>query len=226
MVRGLALDPAVTAVFLDAPDELLRARDPGDLWAAAVDCEPPPRRVFRDDAALDDALAGFGDAADLKSPWFTGHWGCVARLARAAAGQLEPAVAGLVHRAGLVHDIGRVAVPTGIWERPGRCGRRSGSWSGPTPITAAGSWPAPRRSRRWVRSPAVITSAPTEPATRPGSAVPSWTRPAACWPRPTSSTRSVSRGRTGPPSAGPKRARVLSGPPCGTGSAARTSRAG
>ena len=83
-----------------------------------MDCEPQPGRVFRDDAALDDALAGFGDAADLKSPWFTGHSGGVARVARAAAEQLEPAAAGLVHRAGLVHDIGRVAVPTGIWEQP------------------------------------------------------------------------------------------------------------
>jgi HD-GYP domain-containing protein (c-di-GMP phosphodiesterase class II)/DNA-binding CsgD family transcriptional regulator len=115
---GRALDPAVTAVFLDAPGELLRACDPDDLWAAVVDCEPRPRRMFRDDAALDDALAGFGDAADLKSPWFTGHSGGVARVASAAAEQLDPAVARLVYRAGLVHDIGRVAVPTGIWERP------------------------------------------------------------------------------------------------------------
>jgi HD-GYP domain-containing protein (c-di-GMP phosphodiesterase class II)/DNA-binding CsgD family transcriptional regulator len=116
---GRALDPAVTEVFLDAPDALLAASDPDDLWAATVECEPPPRRVFRDDAALDDALAGFGDAADLKSPWFTGHSGGVARLARAAADQLDPAAAALVFRAGLVHDLGRVAVPTGIWERPG-----------------------------------------------------------------------------------------------------------
>src|SRR5690242_12081591 len=42
---GRAPDPAVTAVFLDAPDELLQACDPDDLWAAAVDCEPQPRRV-------------------------------------------------------------------------------------------------------------------------------------------------------------------------------------
>ena len=116
---GRALDPAVCAVFLDDPDQLIAASDPDDLWAAAVDCEPPPRRVFRDDAALDDALAGFGDAADLKSPWFTGHSGGVAQLAQAAAGHLDPAAASLVYRAGLVHDIGRVAVPTGIWERPG-----------------------------------------------------------------------------------------------------------
>jgi len=116
---GRALDPAVTAVFLDAPEELLSSCDPDDLWAATAECEPRSQRVFRDDEALHDALAGFGDAADLKSPWFTGHSGGVARLARAAAGHSEPAVAGLVYRAGLLHDIGRVAVPTGIWERPG-----------------------------------------------------------------------------------------------------------
>jgi HD-GYP domain-containing protein (c-di-GMP phosphodiesterase class II) len=116
---GRALDPAVASVFAGAPDELLRLSDPDDLWAAVVDAEPGPRRAFRDDPALDDALAGFGDAADLKSPWFTGHSSGVARLARAAAELLPPLDPVLVHRAGLLHDLGRVAVPTGIWERPG-----------------------------------------------------------------------------------------------------------
>jgi HD-GYP domain-containing protein (c-di-GMP phosphodiesterase class II)/DNA-binding CsgD family transcriptional regulator len=115
---GRALDPAIAAVFLDAPEELLRLSEPEDAWAAVVDAEPASPRSFRDAAALDDALAGFGDAADLKSPWFHAHSGGVARLARAAAeaGSLD---AGLVHRAGLVHDLGRVTVPTGVWERPG-----------------------------------------------------------------------------------------------------------
>jgi HD-GYP domain-containing protein (c-di-GMP phosphodiesterase class II)/DNA-binding CsgD family transcriptional regulator len=116
---GRALDPEVAAVFLEAPAELLRISDPDDLWAAAVDAEPAPRRTFRDDAALDEALAGFGDAADLKSPWFTGHSRGVARLARAAAERISPADAARVYRAGLVHDLGRVAVPAGVWERPG-----------------------------------------------------------------------------------------------------------
>ena len=117
---GRALDPAVAAIFLDAPAELLALSAPDDVWAAVVDAEPEPRRMFRDDAALDDALAGFGDAADLKSPWFTGHSRGVARLARAAAGRLGRADAALVYRAGLVHDLGRVAIPAGLWERPGR----------------------------------------------------------------------------------------------------------
>jgi HD-GYP domain-containing protein (c-di-GMP phosphodiesterase class II) len=116
---GRALDPAMAAIFLEAPAELLRVSSPDDPWAAVVDAEPAPRRTFRDDAALDEALSGFGDAADLKSPWFTGHSRGVARLARAAAERISPADAARVYRAGLVHDLGRVAVPAGVWERPG-----------------------------------------------------------------------------------------------------------
>jgi HD-GYP domain-containing protein (c-di-GMP phosphodiesterase class II)/DNA-binding CsgD family transcriptional regulator len=112
-----ALDPAIAAVFLEAPAELLGLSDPDDLWAAVVEAEPSPRRTFRDDADLDDALAAFGDAADLKTPWFHGHSRGVAALARGAAA--SDADATLVYRAGLLHDLGRVAVPTGIWERPG-----------------------------------------------------------------------------------------------------------
>ncbi len=116
---GRALDPAIAAVFADAPGELLAIASPEDLWAAVVDAEPAPRRAFRGEAAVEEALAGFGDAADLKSPWFTGHARGVAALARAAADLVWPAQAQAVYRAGLVHDLGRVAVPAGVWERPG-----------------------------------------------------------------------------------------------------------
>ena len=115
---GRALDPAIASIFGEAPAELLELSGPDDLWAAVVDAEPGVGRMFRDEAALDEALAGFGDAADLKTPWFQGHAGGVARLARAAAEALAPADATLVYRAGLLHDLGRVAVPTGIWEQP------------------------------------------------------------------------------------------------------------
>jgi HD-GYP domain-containing protein (c-di-GMP phosphodiesterase class II) len=123
---GRALDPGVAAIFADASGELLDRSSHDDLWAAVVDAEPAPRRAFRDAAALDEALAGFGDAADLKSPWFQGHSRGVARLARAASERLPAIDAQLVHRAGLLHDLGRVAVPTGIWERPGPL--RSEEW--------------------------------------------------------------------------------------------------
>jgi HD-GYP domain-containing protein (c-di-GMP phosphodiesterase class II) len=123
---GRALDPAVVAVFADAPGELLAMSSPDDLWAALVDAEPGPRRAFRGEAALEETLAGFGDAADLKSPWFTGHARGVAGLARAAADLVSPAAARIVYRAGLVHDLGRVAVPAGVWERPGQL--RADEW--------------------------------------------------------------------------------------------------
>jgi HD-GYP domain-containing protein (c-di-GMP phosphodiesterase class II) len=115
---GRALDPSIAGIFLEAPDELLTLSSPDDVWAAVVDRAPQPPRVFRDDDHLDEVLAGFGDAADLKAPMFQGHSRGVALLARAAAGAMgvDP---GLVYRAGLVHDLGRVCVPTGVWERPG-----------------------------------------------------------------------------------------------------------
>jgi len=117
---GRALDPQIAAVFADAPGELLAICSPDDLWAAVVDAEPGPGRTFPDDAAFDAALAGFGDAADLKSPWFTGHSRGVAALARAAADLARPSAdATAAYRAGLLHDLGRVAVPGCVWERPG-----------------------------------------------------------------------------------------------------------
>lgn len=115
---GRALDPSIAAVFLEAPPELLSIADPDDVWAAVVDTEPDPPRFFRDGPHLGEALAAFGDAADLKAPFFQGHSRGVAALARAAADAVgvDPSLA---HRAGSLHDLGRVCVPTGVWERPG-----------------------------------------------------------------------------------------------------------
>jgi HD-GYP domain-containing protein (c-di-GMP phosphodiesterase class II)/DNA-binding CsgD family transcriptional regulator len=119
---GRALDPSIASIFLVAPAELLDVADADDVWAAVVDAEPDPQRTFRDEEDLDEALAGFGDAADLKTPCFQGHSRGVARLARAAAAQVGTVNPRLAYRAGLLHDLGRVAVPTGIWERPGPLG--------------------------------------------------------------------------------------------------------
>ena len=116
---GRALDPTIAEAFLEAPMELLAISNPEDIWAAVVDTEPQPRRLFRDEAHLDEALAGFGDAADLKSPFFQGHSRGVALLALAASSGVAGVDPALIYRAGLVHDLGRVAVPTGVWERPG-----------------------------------------------------------------------------------------------------------
>jgi len=116
---GRALDPVIARSFLDDAEALLELSRATDSWAAVVDAEPEPHRYFNHDEQFDEVLAGFGDAADLKSPYFQGHARGVAALARAAALQLDGADPVLAYRAGLVHDLGRVAIPTGIWEKAG-----------------------------------------------------------------------------------------------------------
>src|SRR6266851_5669866 len=71
---------------------------------------------------LDPNLArGFADVVDLKSPFFHGHSSGVARLAEEAGrhmGRPDPELDAL-SLAGLLHDLGRVGVPTNLWEKPG-----------------------------------------------------------------------------------------------------------
>jgi HD-GYP domain-containing protein (c-di-GMP phosphodiesterase class II) len=120
---GRALDPDVAAA-LTSPDgrALLAGLDEvDDVWAAVVDAEPGrPLLVGLD--RLDEVAAGFADLADLKSPWLHGHSSGVAEVAGTAAGLLglEPDEVAAVRRAGLLHDVGRAGVPSGIWDQPGR----------------------------------------------------------------------------------------------------------
>jgi len=63
----------------------------------------------------------FADFVDLKSPYLLGHSSGVAALA-AAAGRLyglSDADLKIVRNAALLHDLGRVSVPNGIWDKPG-----------------------------------------------------------------------------------------------------------
>jgi HD-GYP domain-containing protein (c-di-GMP phosphodiesterase class II) len=62
-----------------------------------------------------------GRFADLACPYHSGHSGGVAELAAAAAARCGMDAAGVrtVRRAGLVHDLGRVAVGAGVWGKPG-----------------------------------------------------------------------------------------------------------
>lgn len=70
---------------------------------------------------LDAALVVFGDYADLKSPWFTGHSRATSELAAAAASAvgLDDADCRRVRNAALVAHLGRTGVSTGIWNKTG-----------------------------------------------------------------------------------------------------------
>ncbi|MCV2491327.1 LuxR C-terminal-related transcriptional regulator [Geodermatophilus sp. YIM 151500] len=125
---GGYLDPAAVAVLLAHAHELLTPQAAGDASDRLLAAEPTPCRLVPDGPALDEVLRVFGEAADLKSPFLHGHCTSVARLAEGACRRLglpERAVV-LARRAGLVQDVGRVAVPSSVWEHAGPLG--SDAW--------------------------------------------------------------------------------------------------
>lgn len=115
-----ALDPAIASAFLKHGPLLLEQLATLDACQAVVDVEPRPYHWISD-ARLDGVAQAFADIADLKATFFRGHSRAVAELAAAAANQLgwaESEVATL-RRAALLHDIGRVGIANGVWEKPG-----------------------------------------------------------------------------------------------------------
>lgn len=121
---GHAYDPAVADVFLAAAGEILEATEQPSLWGAMLAAEPGRRRYLAGEE-VGAALEAVADFADLKSPWTAGHSRGVARLAEAAAPALGESPVALRSSA-LVHDLGRVGVPNGVWDRPGSLD--SGEW--------------------------------------------------------------------------------------------------
>jgi HD-GYP domain-containing protein (c-di-GMP phosphodiesterase class II) len=118
--RGGMFAPDATDAFLAAPEEVASALDPESLWDAVV---TSPRAGDRplDGPALDEACEVVADFADMRSNWLVGHSRGVSKLAEAAAKELglpEEDAASL-RRAGLVHDVGRVAVSASIWGKRG-----------------------------------------------------------------------------------------------------------
>ncbi|GHG52040.1 metal-dependent phosphohydrolase [Sinomonas cellulolyticus] len=110
---GHSLDPALAAAAMHSLDRLLDAARTERPWDEALGLEPhpvaeiPPQRV-------DEVLEVFADFADLKWPARAGFSRDVAALASSAA----PDHAERLRRAGLVQDLGRVAVPGSLEGSP------------------------------------------------------------------------------------------------------------
>jgi HD-GYP domain-containing protein (c-di-GMP phosphodiesterase class II) len=124
---GRMLDPAIAAAYLRHGPAILDEIGEADPLVAAVAAEPDPVRRISE-RELDGCARAFGDMVDLKAPFLHGHSSRVAELAADAAramGMSEEDAAGL-RRAAWFHDLGRVAVPVGVWERPGRLSE--GEW--------------------------------------------------------------------------------------------------
>jgi HD-GYP domain-containing protein (c-di-GMP phosphodiesterase class II) len=116
---GHAFDPAIARILADDAKTLLADRPQTSEWPALIACEPSPRSTLTGDG-LDAALRAMGDFADLVSPNFVGHAAGVASLVATAATRMGFAERDVttIRRAALVHDVGRVAVATRVWQKP------------------------------------------------------------------------------------------------------------
>jgi len=116
---GQMLDPSICAAVLADPDLFWSVLELASTWDAYVEAEPDePKRA---EGGLDTIALAFARYADLKSPTFLGHSPAVADLAVAAAKEdgFDSHELGVLRRAALLHDLGIVAIPNGIWEKPG-----------------------------------------------------------------------------------------------------------
>jgi HD-GYP domain-containing protein (c-di-GMP phosphodiesterase class II)/DNA-binding CsgD family transcriptional regulator len=110
---GRAYDPEIAAAFVDHSAHVLDALDITSPWDAVLAREPEPY-PWVPESRLDSVLETYADFIDLKSPFTPGHSRGVAEL----AGRASTQDAVTVRRAALVHDLGRISVPNGIWDKP------------------------------------------------------------------------------------------------------------
>ena len=121
--KGKAFDPAVVDAFLSVADEaeFWEELERENLWETvrAMEPEESPHRYLPEDR-LTDAVLAIADYADMKSPFLSGHSRRVAEVAERIARRMllpEPQVV-TISRAALVHDIGIVAVPSFVLNKP------------------------------------------------------------------------------------------------------------
>ena len=118
--RGRGYDPEVVDAALADLEPLLGAAAAPDVWERVMALEPQPV-VTIPQAALESVVRALGDFVDLKVAYLHGHSGRVAELAASAATAAGGSSSDVAHvrLAGFVHDLGRMAVANGIWEKTG-----------------------------------------------------------------------------------------------------------
>ena len=122
--RGRWFDPALV-------DALLGVRDDAAFWGPLENpravppvarWEPRDRVLRADDAQLDRVAEAFARVIDAKSPYTARHSAGVATYAVAIGAAMGMSVGAQrdLRRAGLLHDIGKLAVSSRILDKPGR----------------------------------------------------------------------------------------------------------
>jgi HD-GYP domain-containing protein (c-di-GMP phosphodiesterase class II) len=124
---GTRLDPAVAETFAADAEPILAVLDTPDLVGTIVAGEPGLPVIVRPER-LDELCLALSIVVDLKGRFLLGHSAHVAALADAAGklSGLDPTERIKLRAAGLLHDLGRAAVPSSVWDRPGALG--SADW--------------------------------------------------------------------------------------------------
>ncbi len=121
--RGRALDPSAVDAFLALAqrDAFWSGLEHERVWDAALALEPEssPHRYMGEDRLMDLGLA-MADYVDLKSPFLAGHSHRVADLAVRISRRMSSSERRIttIRMAALVHDIGLVAVPSFVLNKP------------------------------------------------------------------------------------------------------------
>ena len=115
---GSAYDPQLAEVFCRNADQLLNDLDEAGSWERVLASEPGQREYLSDEA-FDGAAQVIADFVDLLAPDYACHSREVASLARAAASHYGLTVSDTkaVERMGWLHDLGKLGVPLGIWDK-------------------------------------------------------------------------------------------------------------
>ncbi|HLI41593.1 MAG TPA: HD domain-containing phosphohydrolase, partial [Streptosporangiaceae bacterium] len=119
--RGTHFDPALVDCFCARHADILDGLGSMAAWEEVIALDPRLGAELSGDQ-LDQALSALADFADLKSPLRLGHSRAVAELAGRAGGALglPAADVAMLRRAALVHDVGMIGVPSGVWDEPGQ----------------------------------------------------------------------------------------------------------
>jgi HD-GYP domain-containing protein (c-di-GMP phosphodiesterase class II) len=116
--RGGQFDPDLVDSFLADPGAVTDGLDSVQAWDQVIALDPALGEVLSE-VELERALEAFADFADLKAPERTGHSRAVAALVDDAAREagFDVPERTVVRRAALVHDLGRIGIPSTIWNQ-------------------------------------------------------------------------------------------------------------
>lgn len=112
---GKHYDPLVAKRFCAVAAPLFHRLESEPIWDAVLATEPAPVRWLGDEE-VDGVARSIAKFVDLRSSYTLGHSMGVASVAEATARRLglaEEVVT--LRRAGLLHDLGRAAVPVAVW---------------------------------------------------------------------------------------------------------------